>query len=71
MELAQVVYSISNDRDFAEQWRTDPDAALAKRGLRLSKEEQAFLSMGMSRYDSRNGSKINLTQVGFGLPWFY
>lgn len=71
MELAQVVYSISNDRDFAEQWRSDPDAALANRGLRLSKEEQAFLLKGMSRYDANNGSKLNLSLVGTGLPWYW
>lgn len=49
MTLAQVVYNISTDADFAAQWRSDPDAALAKRGLKLSREEKAFLSTGLVR----------------------
>ncbi len=47
MSLAQVCYNISNDMDFAAQWRRDPDEALAKRGLKLSNEEKAFLSAGL------------------------
>ena len=43
MSLAQVVYSISTDHDFAAQWNKDPEAALAGRGLKLSSEEMAFL----------------------------
>jgi hypothetical protein len=47
MSLAQVCYNISNDMDFAESWRRNPDEALAKRGLKLSSEEKAFLSAGL------------------------
>ena len=47
MSLAQVCYNISNDVDFAALWRRDPDEALAKRGLKLSNEEKAFLSAGL------------------------
>jgi len=47
MSLAQVCYNISNDMDFAALWRRDPDEALAKRGLKLSNEEKAFLSAGL------------------------
>jgi hypothetical protein len=47
MSLAQVCYNISNDMDFADAWRRNPDEALAKRGLKLSKEEKAFLSAGL------------------------
>lgn len=43
MTLAQVVYQMSNDRDFAAQLFSTPESTLAKRGLRLSKEELAFL----------------------------
>jgi hypothetical protein len=62
MSLAQVVYNISNDADFAALWRSDPDTALAKRGLKLSKEEQAFLSKGLHR-GSSDGTKVRLSEL--------
>ena len=43
MALAQVVYQISTDKDFASQLQTDPQSALTARGWSLSKEEIAFL----------------------------
>ena len=49
MTLAQVVYNISNDTDFASRWHSNPEAALAEKGLKLSKEEFAFLSQGLKR----------------------
>ena len=49
MTLAQVVYNISTDNEFAKMWNTDPEAALAQRGLKLSREEMAFLSRGLQR----------------------
>jgi hypothetical protein len=49
MTLAQVVYNISNDTDFASRWHSNPEAALAEKGLKLSKEEFAFLSKGLKR----------------------
>ena len=49
MALAQVVYSISNDREFASLFRSDPESALSKRGLELSKEELNFLKSGIRR----------------------
>jgi hypothetical protein len=49
MALAQVVYHISRDTDFAAQMRSDPEGALAQRGFKLSKEEFAFLSRGLFR----------------------
>lgn len=70
MTLAQVVYSISTDEDFARQWRSDPDTALAGKGLQLSKEEQAFLTMGFRRYSPEDKTKMNLANIGFGLPWY-
>lgn len=43
MALAQVVYQISTDKDFAFQLQSDPQQALSARGWSLSKEEIAFL----------------------------
>jgi len=43
MALAQVVYHISTDKDFALQMRSNPQVALKERGWSLSKEEIAFL----------------------------
>jgi hypothetical protein len=43
MTLAQVVYHMSNDTDFASQLSSNPDAALKTRGWKLSKEELEFL----------------------------
>ena len=55
MSIAQVVHSMSTDNDFANQWRIDPEGALAKRGLWLSNEELAFLKAGLKR----NGQNVN------------
>jgi len=43
MALAQVVYQISTDKDFASRMQSDPQSALDARGWSLSKEEIAFL----------------------------
>ena len=43
MALAQVVYQISTDKDFASRMQSDPQGALDARGWSLSKEEIAFL----------------------------
>ena len=43
MTLAQVVYNMSKDRDFASQLQSNPESTLATRGYNLSKEELAFL----------------------------
>lgn len=43
MTLAQVVYNMSTDQDFASQLFSDPDGTLANRGFKLSREELAFL----------------------------
>jgi hypothetical protein len=51
MSLAQVVHRMSTDRDFAAQWKLDPESALAQRGFRLSKEELDFLKVGLKRRD--------------------
>jgi hypothetical protein len=43
MALAQVVYQISTDADFASRFRREPERALGERGWSLSREELAFL----------------------------
>jgi hypothetical protein len=43
MALAQVVYQISTDKDFAARMQSDPHGALHEHGWFLSKEEIAFL----------------------------
>lgn len=43
MALAQVVYQISTDKDFASRMQSDPQGALDTQGWSLSKEEIAFL----------------------------
>jgi len=43
MALAQVVYQISTDKDFASRLQSDPQGALSAKGWSLSKEEIAFL----------------------------
>jgi len=58
MTLAQVVYNISTDNEFAKMWNTDPEAALAQRGLKLSREEMAFLSRGLHRKNSTQGTLV-------------
>ena len=60
MSLAQVVYRISNDSDFAAEWRRDPEAALAGKGLRLSREEFTFLSQGLKRTEDHN---VSLSEI--------
>lgn len=63
MSLAKVVYRISTDSEFAARMRTEPESALAEKGFMLSKEEQAFLSKGMSRGTLNDGSKISMNEV--------
>ena len=63
MSLAQVVYNISNDADFASQWRKDPEAALAGKGYQLSLEEFNFLSVGLLKSGHTEGHRINLSEL--------
>jgi hypothetical protein len=63
MTLAQVVYQMSTDQDFAAHMRMDPDAALAEKGMQLSKEEQAFLSRGLVRASRSDGSQVRLADM--------
>ncbi len=68
MTLAKVVYEISNNADFAAQYRSNPDTALAQKGLTLSKEEQAFLRMGLSQA-SGTRRKVDFAKVGMASGW--
>ena len=63
MTLAQVVYKISNDTDFASRWFSNPEAALAEKGLKLSKEEFAFLSKGLKRGEQEHVSLQDLVKM--------
>ena len=63
MSLAQVIFNISNDSDFASKWYNDPEAALAGKGLRLSREELVFLSKGLSHSRYSDGSTVKLSDL--------
>jgi len=63
MSLAHVVYKISNDSDFAAQWRRDPKAALTGNGYSLSREELAFLSKGLRRTGFEEGRTQRLSEL--------
>jgi hypothetical protein len=62
MSIAQVVYRISTDNDFANQWHLDPEGTLAKRGLWLSNEELAFLKAGLKR-NGQDGQEVGLSDI--------
>ena len=66
MTLAQVVYNMSTDTDFAARMRSDPESALAERGLKLSKEEQAFLSKGLIRESEKRVTLSDLASLYVG-----
>jgi hypothetical protein len=68
MALAQVVYRISTDADFAAHMRLDPESALEERGWRLSKEELSFLLAGLFR-KSQSEEKTGLT-VAKAIRWW-
>ncbi len=63
MTLAQVVYQLSTDSEFAARMQIDPEGALAEKGLQLSKEEQAFLTRGLRRGTRSDGSTISMQEI--------
>ena len=63
MSLAQVVYNISTDADFAAQWSKDPEAALAGKGFQLSREEFNFLKSGLKESFHDDGQRVRLSEV--------
>lgn len=64
MTLAQVVYQLSKDNDFASQLYTDPESALEERGLKLSKEELAFLLSAPTRGEQEKTRLVSLANGG-------
>ena len=69
MTLAQVVYNISTDDQFAAEWSSDPEAALATRGLQLSREEMNFLSKGLKRKDQEKTPFTLAGSVNASTSW--
>lgn len=63
MSLAQVVYNMSTDNEFAAQWNVNPKAALKEKGIELSQEEMAFLSSGLKNGKSRNKGEVRLSEL--------
>jgi len=63
MTLAQVVYQLSTDSEFAARMQTDPEGALAEKGIQLSYEEKAFLTRGLHRSAQSDGNLISMQEV--------
>lgn len=63
MSLAQVIYNISSDQEFAAQWQVDPDKALDGLGAKLSREEMAFLFSGLANHRNRKGNQVRLADL--------
>jgi hypothetical protein len=68
MTLAQVVYRISTDSDFAARMQADPESALQEKNFQLTKEEHAFLANALRRGLHPNGSRVSM-QEGSNLPF--
>ena len=68
MALAQVVYHISRDADFATSMRSDPESTLAAKGWSLTKEELAFLTSVLKR---ETFDKVDVKHLSRALatPW--
>jgi hypothetical protein len=62
MALAQVVYQLSTDADFAARMRSDPESALQERGWRLSKEEIQFLMASLTKKVLEKGENFVLAR---------
>ena len=63
MSLAQVVYKITNDSDFAAKWLRNPEAALEGNGFHLTQEEYAFLAKGLRQVNNGNGQSVRLSEL--------
>jgi hypothetical protein len=68
MALAQVVYQISTDADFATRFKREPERALGERGWSLSKEELAFLLSALTRKIEQS-EIISLVVRPAGFKW--
>jgi hypothetical protein len=62
MTLAQVVYRISTDSDFAARLQADPESALQEKNFQLTKEEHAFLANALRRGLHPNGSRVSMQE---------
>ncbi|MCJ7535926.1 MAG: hypothetical protein MUO57_10375 [Anaerolineales bacterium] len=69
MALAQVVYQISTDKDFASRLQSDPQGALDARGWSLSKEEVAFLLSTLRR--NTEGTEIRRIVKPLLYQWWW
>lgn len=63
MSLAQVVYNMSTDNEFAAHWNHDPETALVEKGLQLSQEELAFLSSGLKNGRGGDKGQVRLSEL--------
>ena len=66
MTLAQVVYQMSNDNEFASELYSNPEATLSQRGLKISNEELAFLLTARNRVEQQKLDVVSLSDVGTG-----
>lgn len=62
MTLAQVVYQMSTDKDFASNLFSSPESTLATRGLKLSKEELAFILTAHRRGEQEKMRIVSLAE---------
>jgi len=63
MTLAQVVYQMSTDTDFASKLFSSPESTLATHDLKLSKEELAFILSAHRRGEQEKMRIISLAKV--------
>lgn len=63
MTLAQVVYQMSTDTDFASKLFSSPESTLETRGLKLSKEELAFILTAHRRGEQDNMKIVPLAKI--------
>ena len=62
MTLAQVVYQMSTDTDFASQFFSAPETTLDRRGFKLSKEELAFILTAHRRGEQEKLRIVSLAE---------
>ena len=63
MSLAQTVYNLSMDNEFASQFNLDPETALLEKGIQLGREEMAFLYSGMNSARHGDESQMGLSEI--------
>jgi hypothetical protein len=63
MTLAQVVYQMSTDTDFASSLFSSPESTLATRGIKLSKEELDFLLTAHRRGEQEKMQIVSLAKI--------